>query len=669
MVSSSSDEGKSALGQAHEAATAAHFLRFHFDLLARRLPDIAIAILLIAVGAVEAWAERTHYSGDAISLLNIRDAFLSGHWRAFFNPYWSAGYPFLLALARPFFSKTPTGDWTSIHVVNLLIFLGAWAAFLFLLRSLPLELDTDPYRGASRKRNFLKIAGLCVFLATELCMDEVSRINPDMLVTLFFFLSLALLLRFIHSPGVGRAILLGWVLGMGFWVKAIWFPLALMMLAVAAIALVRRRYYSRRRSALLAILLALGLFVLVAVPDVVGISRTFGRFTLGDAGPLNYQFNVSLLPRCINWQGGPLAIYGTPIHPTRQLLRNPDLFTFGEPFHATYPPWQNPWYWYEGYHSVWSARLQARAILRNGHYLAKIVLGQPIFYGGAAAWILLWLAIETTKQRREWLRSIARSWPFYVPAAAGIGLYLLVKIEARYISSFCAVLFVLPFAAFAMQKQFPRSRLLSWALAALATGAALNFGVIDGSVFRNLEHHAHYTTDPQWKLGMYLRHAGFRSGDPVAAVGWFNAGCEWAYMDRLRIVAEIGDFPYDQRHPESFSPEFWRATVLKFWKDAPVRKEALADFRSAGAVAVIAPADPTGVSVKGWNSVPGTGVWVYRFSRAHTTASPPIFRWAVPRHTDEIGESAHLARQCAERGDGGAGSAISAALGAAGCSG
>ena len=48
-----------------------------------------------------------------------------------------------------------------------------------------------------------------------------------------------------------------------------------------------------------------------------------------------------------HWQGGPPG-NGAPVHPTRQVATNPDIFEFAAPIAGTYPPWYDPTYWDEG---------------------------------------------------------------------------------------------------------------------------------------------------------------------------------------------------------------------------------------------------------------------------------------------------------------------------------
>jgi hypothetical protein len=165
--------------------------------------------------------------------------------------------------------------------------------------------------------------------------------------------------------------------------------------------------------------------VLMVLPYAAGLSWSYGHFTLGESGTLNYAFHVNYLPRWTNWQGEPGG-YGTPIHPTHQLMKDPDLFSFAEPYHNTYPPFGNIVYWYQGYRHFWSPKYQAIGIGRDLEYLLQALVPQPIFYAVLLAAIVIFAA---EKDRKGWFRSAVGAWPFYLPAVIGIALYVQVHLE------------------------------------------------------------------------------------------------------------------------------------------------------------------------------------------------------------------------------------------------
>jgi hypothetical protein len=564
-------------------------------------PQAGITGLILFLGALEGWFKRTDFSTDAISYLDISRAIPAGDWKMVFNPLWSFGYPLLLALIRPLFPSTATGEWVSIHVVNFAIFTETWLAFLFLLRSFESVYQFQSLPETIRRKNFVFFVGACIFVSIQLCIDSVSRVGPDLLVTALFFTATALVLRLIAAPSYSRAVFLGMVLGIGYWTKGIFLPLAMTLLLVAVGALVWKK------RSFVPVILSLTIFVLMVLPYAAGLSWSYGHFTLGESGPLNYALHVNYLPRWTNWQGEP-AGYGTPIHPTHQLMKNPDLFSFAEPYHNTYPPFGNIAYWYQGYRHFWSPKYQAIGIGRDLGYLVQALIPQSIFYAVLLASIVI---LAAAKDRKLWFRSIAGAWPFYLPAAIGIALYVQVHLEDRYLGSFLTTLCLLPFLTIASLRQMPSRRTQIWVMSLLTLGAVLNYTVVDRDVLAHIRKHYTYAQNPQWKLGLALQQAGLKPGDEMAVVGGPNASCTWAYIAHLRIVAELGGDPYDQRHPV---PPNTEDPISKFWHDPLAAQQKIVDvFQQTGAVAVIAGDKPQGVNAPpGWQHLEGTETWIYR---------------------------------------------------------
>lgn len=563
------------------------------------LYQVSATVILLTLGWLEGWYKRTDFSTDAISYLDISRAIPLHDWKMVFNPLWSVGYPLLLAAARPFFSSSSSGEWLSIHVVNMILFVATWCAFLFLLRTLePVLLHS---RENERARSFLFLTGASLFASIQLCIDSVSRVGPDLMVSALFFLATALVLRLVERPGWKRALMLGVVLGLGYWTKGIFLALSITLLVVAGTALWVRRKTIRP------MLLTCAVFAVMVAPYAAGLSWSYGKFTMGESGPLNYAFHVNLLPRWTNWQGEPGG-YGKPIHPTHQLSANPDIFAFDEPYHNTYSPFGNITYWYQGYRHFWSARYQAIAIVRDLDYLMHALLPQPIFYAVVLAVVLIIVALRA---RAQWFKALLASWPLFVPALVGVLLYVQVHLEDRYLGSFLTILCLLPFAALALIADHVPAKLMTALSVLLIAGAACNFAIVNRDVLAHLRNHYTYFENPQWKLGLAMERAGLQPGDGIAVVGGPNASCTWAYIAHLRIIAEMGGKPFDQRHldpPETPSP------VSAFWHASAQEQQQIIDiFRSTGARAVIASEKPAEISApSGWKLLPDTKTWIYR---------------------------------------------------------
>lgn len=91
--------------------------------------QIGCWIVLIAIATVRAWFTRYEYEGDAVSYLDIGRAIAEGHPDAAINAFWSPGYPALLSIFLGLFRPNAFWECPLIHFVNVLIFVGALAAF------------------------------------------------------------------------------------------------------------------------------------------------------------------------------------------------------------------------------------------------------------------------------------------------------------------------------------------------------------------------------------------------------------------------------------------------------------------------------------------------------------------------------------------------------------
>jgi hypothetical protein len=570
-----------------------------------------MALPLLLLGIVEAWHKRGYYTTDAISYLDISRAIPRHDWRMVFNSLWSVGYPFLISVIRPLFPATAQGEWNAIHVLNLLILLFSYGTFLYLLRSIQAGWAAAPAEERLAKEQFFFFAGYCIFVCTELCINAPSRVSPDPLVDGMFFAAVATMIQLIRNPSPMRAAILGVILGLGYLAKTIFLPISAIILLVTVCALLQKRH----KRALLFPVAAGVVLAAIAIPYAAGLSWALGRWTFGESGSLNYNFHVNLLPRYTNWQGGPAA-NGTPIHPTHLLLNDPPFFEFAEPFHNTYPPFGNAAYWYEGYRHFWSAKYQAIATVRNLFYLAGILKKLPIAY--AIAGVVLVLVLRR-RLRREWLKRITALWPLFLPPLLAVGLYVLSHLEDRYLAGYLATLALAPFAALGAAQLNLSRTLRRSIIAVLALGATATFAMVNGPAVARAIHHKSSSDDPEWKLAAYLRQAGLKPGDKVGAIGGPNAECTWAYLDQLRIVAEVGGRPYDP-HPGPHD-RWWSNrnnepddAVQKFWSSSPeTQAKIMQMFQQAGAVAVISPPQPAQELLPGWQKEPAGDTWVYRF--------------------------------------------------------
>jgi hypothetical protein len=559
-----------------------------------------MVLLTLLIGCVEGFYGRVRYSADAISYLDVTRAIHAGDWKLALNPLWSLGYPMLLSLLIPLFPAGPNGEWIAIHCGNLIILAVTLLSYLYLAAAAIRCVIHREIAEKARTERFLWIAAFDIFVAIEFSMDNASRVGPDMLVSCLVFAAAGVLLRFETQPSTRRAVLLGVILGLGYITKAIFLPLATAFVGIEFMVLLKRR------TSVKYCLYTLTSLAVFAIPYAAGLSWAFGRLTTGEAGSLNYAWHVNKLEPEGFWQGGP-AGYGTPLHPVQLVLDSPHVFLFKEPFPVSYPPFFNAPYYYEGYRHFFSLQRQARAFGANLIRLWKILHRHLIIYAVA---LCLLLHNRSLAEWRNYLRCSMRWWPLTLVSFYGIGIYFIVYLEGRYISSFVVLLLVV--ACFALVRKgrvvSPNMRMaFLWILTigAISTFVA-NQRDEDRDVFGHIARHESFDNYDQWKAGIYLRQIGLAPGDDVAEIADHinSMRCTWAAMDHLRIIGQIGG---EITNPQPDDLEM-------FWHSTPqTQQQALEVFHHAGARLVLALSKPGGFHAPGWQAVPGTDIWLYRF--------------------------------------------------------
>jgi len=254
-----------------------------------KLKNLFLAFLIgsvvVGAAAVEDWYGKFNYGGDAIAYLDIAKALRHGDWTLALNPYWSIGYPMILAATRWMFPSDPHGEWTAIHVVNLVIFVLSYASFLHFLKVASAYLGMVESTGATRAADsgdwFVFSLGTSLFLLLQLFIANVSRVSPDPSVGCIFFLMMATSLRFYMQPRVTTAVLLGLLMGFGYILKAILLPISAIVFLVALLQSLTRSP-ADRLSAVSRLAWALPAMALLALPYAAACfhARCIGQFKL-----------------------------------------------------------------------------------------------------------------------------------------------------------------------------------------------------------------------------------------------------------------------------------------------------------------------------------------------------------------------------------------------------
>jgi hypothetical protein len=578
-----------------------------------RVGSVILSWLAVAVlGAIEGFYGRTIYLNDFIAYLDVSRAIGRHDWLGALNPMWPPGYPLLVAFAQSLAPATPEGEWYAATALNLVIFLTTYGAWRYLIRS-----AIGFYRPCALGMENHPVAvwtSSCLFVGCCLGLVNVSSVSPDLLVTGYFILGTALTLQLIWKGRARDGLLFGLLLGTSVWIKGalLWFTVFLFVTAIMGCLTKRGRW---RPLALAVLIYAPFLVIFVAA-----MSWSSGQFSMGASGPLNYAQHVNHLPHWYHWQGG--EPFGMPIHPTPPLVPGLPAFAFNGPFYATYSPYENLAYWYDGFHQFFSLRLQALAILRSSYQLAAVIVGQPILFGVLLALIA---SLIRSPWRRAMFAAAWRGWPMFLPAVLGLSVYMAVSVEERYLAPFALVFGLLPFAPL-LEPTLTARRALAIALTVIFTVTGLseyvrNAGASVSAVVAGADFH----DAPQWRLAASLQARGLKPGDPVAIINGYTATdrYHWAYVDQLRIVAEFGALPFriaprertrfDGNATEPADQDFGR----QFWLDLSdaQRNAVLTAFHAAGARAVVSLATPVVPIDPNWTRLSGTDKWLYEFPK------------------------------------------------------
>ncbi len=404
----------------------------------RRARTASLA-LLSAVAVAQAWRFRHEISPDGVAYLDLSDAVVTGRFGELVNGYWSPLYPFLIGVVRVLVSATPLAapqhEFLLIHVVNLLSFVAALAAFEWLLRSID---DTGSVWGQQLLRSVTgRLAAYALFGIATLDMISLKGTVPDLLLAAACFAAFACLMR-LHggAPDRRTAATLGVVISLGALTKSIMFPLGLVMLACAFVSLGRRRRWGEPGIA------SLG-FVVCTLPWVVALSLSLGRFSTGETGALNYAWyvngkqppNTGVMP-ALAAPADALPLDGLAVMPDGR---------------GTNPLWYDPARWHRDVKPSLSLSQQRPRLIHSARYYAYVL----------APFLLLLASVAAASRWSDLRLAWTRVYVVLVPCLAGVAAYSLVYTTSRYVAPFLVAGCVAVGAAFPRQATMAVSRLFA----------------------------------------------------------------------------------------------------------------------------------------------------------------------------------------------------------------
>jgi hypothetical protein len=552
---------------------------------------IAFQLVVIALGAIQAWNVRHAFDSDGISYLDIGDAYLRGDWAAAINAYWSPLYSWLLGLAMLVLKPSAYWEFSVVHLVNFVIYLVALSCFnVFLLELIRYNRHVAVASSGNGRVSLPVLAwlglGYSLFLLSSLEMITLKAVSPDMMVAGLVYLASSILLRiYMGSTRWVIFVLLGVVLGVSYLTKAAMFPLAFIFLGASMFSVGNLRHAIPR------VLVALVVFVMIACPFIAALSHVKGRLTVGDTGKLNYAWWVNGVPTYIHWQGEPPGS-GTPKHPTRKIFDAPAVYEFGTPIRGTYPPWYDPSYWHEGIVVHFDLKQQLRRLASSAMIYADLIIRFPS--SGLIICFLLFCIMGT--RLREYAINLAENWIFVGPAVAALIMYSLVHIAWRLVGPFVVLLLAGVASGVRVADSDETKKLLGRASTAMLIIIILSFGistvqsVTRASVLIGKDMQDHL----QWQVAEGLKNIGIRPGHKVAFIG-DSYYAYWARLARVQIIAEI---------PHRSMDKFLSA-------DRTVKSQVFNALATTGAKVVLTNETAIYASTSGWQQIGDTDHYVY----------------------------------------------------------
>jgi hypothetical protein len=524
---------------------------------------------LVLFALLQAWATRFYIDPDGVNYLDAARAYLNHDWSLAFNGWWSPLYSWLLAATFAVVHSSPQTESTVLHLLNLIIFVASLFSFEFFMKiALDEKGETAGDERDGLSRRLLWLLGYASFAFSTLFLISVRLDTPDLCVACLTFLAAGLVLRIRSSTGnFGVFVALAAVLALAYFAKSVMFPLAFVFFFGAAWC----RPFSAKR--LISVFAAVILFLALTAPFVRLLSVRAGHMTFGEVGRIHYALYVDGVPDLVHWQTGGPGL-GHPIHRMGMSTTNPPVYSYGQTFATTYPPWYDGSYWYAGVTPHFSWRGQLHALQPNLSFYYQMFSIRREFVVGFVALALL---------SASWglvFAGILDEWVIWMPALVAFGLYALVYAESRYLGGFFTLLWMGIFLGLRrgcrdLPKRFASGIIVATSLMVGVTCVTSAIGDVAQIVRAK--------PNEQWEAAQALRGAGIFAGDRVGIIGHTTVADYWAHLAGLSISAEV---------TQEDAPAFWQAP-------AGERARILEEFRNAGARVLVTRMEPPS-NESGW---------------------------------------------------------------------
>ena len=436
-------------------------------------------------------------NSDGISYLDTADAASHGNPAALLHPYWSPLYPALLAVALKLFAPSAASEVWVVHLVNCCVGLLALASFAFF------ESRWSKMRDGGMASSIFAYA---VFLWGTVTKIGLELASPDLCTAALIFLAAGLCCQLSNGK---TGMFLGATLSLAYMAKSAMLPLGFVLLVLLGVSRKRRKQVA----------VAAVVFTGLSGSFVAALSIQQHRFTIGDAGRLNYAWMVQReIPAFAGWTGLPAGT-GTPLHAPRISVGSPELLEFKDTVPGTFPLWANPAYFHEGLEIRFDGWRQVEALALNTKAL--------VLDHGMVGFVLLIGLMFLAIRRRSRVDS-AESWIILWPATACL-MYCSVTFQPRYMGPFLVLFWIAAYEA----TYGPGKRTVLWTVSAflflmqlIPIGGALKHALDTQKVPIQLE------------VAQQLTRFGLQPGDEIATIG-YPFSVYYARLAKLKVVANI----------------------------------------------------------------------------------------------------------------------------------
>ena len=365
------------------------------------------------------WDVRYAMGPDGLSYVDMALQTAKEGPRWLINGYWSPVYPAALSAAYAVLRPSPLNEFPVAHLITFLVFALALAGFSFLLKSfLAVRESTE------EERAFIIPFGFAVFLWFSTCYIGMWETSPDMGVAAMAFFAAGMVFRLMRAnASIKDYVSFGVVLGCGYWMKAVFFALSMLLLGFLFL-------WPPARGRRVAVIVSGIVCLIVAAPLIVMTSIHVGKPTIGETGKLNYVWHDNGMQPIHEGWTEPSELNGTPVHPPRVIFDKPRTIEFSSPIPGTYPLWYEPSYWYLGAKVHFIPKEQLVGLKANmATYWDEYVELSALIAGAFVLWVmgLRGKVLAAIEPRIRWF--------FLWPMAAYV-MYALIHVEHRYTAGF-----------------------------------------------------------------------------------------------------------------------------------------------------------------------------------------------------------------------------------------